>query len=139
LEENTMMRKFQEFLRAHCYDIAAYFISTTGLLFPRQAIAGDAPMPSTGTPAVYSLPACTFQQLPPDNCEKFHISEPLLDSAPRRASQAAASPFSMELKTDHERAAAKAHLPGSCSMNTLQSRAPDSKDHQRFDENFSEA
>jgi len=35
------MRKIQELLRAHCYDIAAYFISTTGLLFPRQAIAGD--------------------------------------------------------------------------------------------------
>jgi hypothetical protein len=41
LEEKTIMRKIQEFLRAHCYDIAAYFISTTGLLFPRQAIAGD--------------------------------------------------------------------------------------------------
>jgi len=80
LEENADMRKFQEFLRAHCYDIAAYFISTTGLLFPRQAIAGEAQsLHLTAYPT--NTPAIIFvsRQMPFTGCVYWNTPQNLLD------------------------------------------------------------
>jgi hypothetical protein len=64
LEERASMRKIQLLLRTHCHEIAAYFISVTGLLFPRQAIAGDAP----ATGALAEVPAIIIfsGQIPPN-------------------------------------------------------------------------
>lgn len=95
------MRKIQEFLRAHCYDVAAYFISTTGLLFPRQAFANDMQRISATTPpVVVSTSHCITQQFPLNDSDARAASNDFFVSGTQKTYRIIVPEDSMKFESD---------------------------------------
>jgi len=119
------MQKIQKFLRAHCYDIAAYFISTTGLLFPRPAIADDGhSMNTTALPLECPAIVCASSQIP--SCGSAYRNVPIglaVVGAHSRFRVAAPDKFIVRKSSGAAHALTNGSNPLSSSLNLIDTNA----------------